>query len=262
MSNIVPFGKHKGKSVEALLDDREYLDWLLQQGWFQQRYGNLYQIVINNGVEPSETPEHNAMQIKFLDEEYRLKFAYAATGARLLALCDATEIKRRIDQIEITTRQVSWFGASSVSNSSGLCFRDYKDKVGTNLLNTAQLIACRSPVFETTSGGDVRFCVATGVEWSIPEQSYVWTHEWPSTYEEFIFCVEIKPSIGDDYPAVLRQIKRNKTNYLFIRSYTGIGATKEQFVKFFDSQGVKVVFETDVDAVVLPPFDREIEAAQ
>jgi uncharacterized protein (DUF3820 family) len=69
MSDLVPFGKHKGKSVEALLNDREYVDWLLSQGWFQQQYGNIYQLVINNGQEPAETPEHNAMQIKFLDEE-------------------------------------------------------------------------------------------------------------------------------------------------------------------------------------------------
>ncbi len=33
-NKIVPFGKYKGKSVEALLDDRPYLDWLLSQSWF------------------------------------------------------------------------------------------------------------------------------------------------------------------------------------------------------------------------------------
>jgi hypothetical protein len=44
-----------------------------------------------------------------------------------------------------------------------------------------------------------------------------------------------------------------------IRAYTGVGATEEQFVEFFESQGVCVVFESEVDSVNLPDIDKLIE---
>ena len=57
-ANIVPFGKHKGRLLEELLlDDPNYLQWLASQDWFRAKYATLYQIVINRGAEPEETPE-------------------------------------------------------------------------------------------------------------------------------------------------------------------------------------------------------------
>jgi len=266
MSNMIPFGKHKGKPVEALLDDREYLDWLLSQGWFQQRYDNLYQIVINNGVEPSETPEHNAMQIRFLEEEYCLRFAYTVKGLSLFALCNAIETWKQIAEIEARLtiwQSIQWYGAHTGSNMAPARFRDYRQRdqeklaqTAMNLTQTAKLIAISSPRFETSRGIDVCFDIRTGIQWCASES--VNDRAWPTTSKEFIFPVEIKPTIGDDYPAILRQVKRSGADCLLVRSYTGIGATKEQFVRLFDSQGIKVIFESDVDQVELPPFDREL----
>jgi hypothetical protein len=313
MSDIVPFGKHKGKPVEALLDDREYLDWLLSQSWFQQQYGNIYQIVINNGQEPSETPEHNAMQIKFLDEEYRLKFAAAAHGTGIFARAtnnaisnwrrDVEAIKDRIlSDFEVHTRPQheqriqeyrerlercqSERAQCPDCQSGGKCGRyshqmpsepvreklDLPEIKITALYNrlddgghaTNKLLICSQPAFEVDAI-DVYYRLGLGFEaseWRLPTRrfssegrTYV---ELPKTREFYTFKIEIKPSIGADYPAVLRQIHRNKSNHLLIRAYNGAGATKDQFVQFFASQGIRVLFEADVDAVVLPPFDREI----
>lgn len=234
MSNeIVPFGKHKGKPLDALLDDREYLDWLLAQGWFQQRYGNLYQVVINNGQEPSETPEHNAMQIKFLDEEYRLKFAYVVFGDRVFAFGCADRARQWVEE---NSKTREWeFNNWAVRSKS--------------------LITAPLPVFEQ-DGIDVAFDIFIGIRLScVPHYHGPWP--WPNVDFDKSFNVEIKPSIGDDYPAVLRQIQRNKSKYLLIRAYNGVGATTEQFVQFFKTQGIQVIFESDVDAVQLPRFDRE-----
>lgn len=186
MSDIVPFGKHKGKPVDALLDDREYVDWLTQQGWFRERYGNIYQVVINNGAEPSETPEHNAMQARFLDEEY----------VRAL-------IRRLSENAENATIE-RW-------------------------LRDARLVG-----FEK-AGADVLI----------------------ATYG-YAVCVEIKPTVGDDYPAILRQIKRlgrtakydygedTRFNVLLVGSYTGVGATKEQFVQIFKLSDITVIFADEL----------------
>ena len=200
-SEIVPFGKHKGKPIEALLDDREYLDWLLSQAWFQQRYGNIYQIVINNGQEPSETPEHNAMQVRFLDRDFRLRFAHLTLDEVLIELMDVREPKFEVEGVDaafdVYARFKKHFDHGSYFARSGEAVKTLK--------------------------------------------------------------VEIKPVVGDDYPAVLRQMRRNRAEYLLIRSYTGVGVTQEQFIQFFESQGITVVFESDVDAVQLPPDSKNIQ---
>ena len=57
-----------------------------------------------------------------------------------------------------------------------------------------------------------------------------------------ILRVEIKPSVGDDYPAVLRQMRVNQSNVLLVDNYTGVGATREQFIKTFAAANIAVVF--------------------
>jgi hypothetical protein len=40
------------------------------QEWFRTRYASVYQIIVNNFGAPAETPEHNALQVHFLDLEF------------------------------------------------------------------------------------------------------------------------------------------------------------------------------------------------
>jgi hypothetical protein len=70
---LIPFGKYKGQPLEAIKHDKQYLDWLSTQDWFREKYANVYQqIIVNNFTEPADTPEHNKMQAKFLNEDYSL----------------------------------------------------------------------------------------------------------------------------------------------------------------------------------------------
>jgi len=78
-SAIVPFGKYKGQPVEVLAQDEQYLEWLKDQDWFKSRYQNIYAIIINQFQAPSDTPESNRMQARFIDDEYRNKVAYLMT---------------------------------------------------------------------------------------------------------------------------------------------------------------------------------------
>lgn len=73
---LIPFGKHKGKPVEILAEDKEYTQWLLAQPWFKTKYQNIHMVVINNFRKPADTPEHNELQVKFLNNEFSLKLAY------------------------------------------------------------------------------------------------------------------------------------------------------------------------------------------
>ena len=69
---------------------------------------------------------------------------------------------------------------------------------------------------------------------------------WQSNYWSRTYHIELKPTIGDDYPAVLRQMRANGSNVLLVGNYTGTGATREQFVGTFTTAAIDVVFVADV----------------
>jgi hypothetical protein len=55
------------------------------------------------------------------------------------------------------------------------------------------------------------------------------------------FRIEIKPSMGDEYPAVLRQMKASACDVLYLVNYTGEGATLAQVRAMFAASGVLVL---------------------
>ena len=70
-TQLVPFGKYKGQPVSVMQNDTQYCEWLSTQDWFRDRYANVYnQVIVNNFTEPTETPEHNRLQMLFLDNEF------------------------------------------------------------------------------------------------------------------------------------------------------------------------------------------------
>jgi hypothetical protein len=200
-NNVVPFGKYKDQPVEAMAADRDYIDWLLAQSWFKDKYQNIYTLVINNFTEPSETPEHNLLQALFLDDAF---------VKRVVAVHHSGTIYSKVWESEgyLTELRVS---------------------------------------FEM-SGADV-YIDLCGVK----------------------FAVEIKPVIGDDYPAVLRQIRNTSCPgypILFLERYIGAGATTGQFIEVFNRSGVKVVFREDaerqseIDWSVVIDVLRQVDVAE
>jgi hypothetical protein len=115
-TNIVRFGRYKGQPVEAMAADRGYCDWLLAQPWFREKNGNLYTLIVNNFGEPSETPEHNALQALFLDDDFCIR-VMAKAGHILRWKINSHEIALRafvhthqetVEQCEKLKRQLHW----------------------------------------------------------------------------------------------------------------------------------------------------------
>ena len=50
--NDISFGKYKGKTLTHLLRDRKYCSWLLEQEWFEDKHGYLYNKVISYDPSP------------------------------------------------------------------------------------------------------------------------------------------------------------------------------------------------------------------
>lgn len=66
------------------------------------------------------------------------------------------------------------------------------------------------------------------------------------------FRIEVKPVVGDDYPAVLRRMKTAHNNVLLVGEYNGTGATWDQLVKVFALSKISVVLVEEVELVEVP----------
>jgi uncharacterized protein (DUF3820 family) len=210
MSNIVPFGKYKGQPAETMAADRQYCEWLLSQPWAKGKLGAVYNIVINYGAEPQDTPEHNEMQARFLDDEFCLS---VLKQVRPLWLdikaqyeADDWELeKRKSARIErdgpVTVKQV-WFEAG---------------------------------------GWDVHASFGGGLRLG---ESY-WGWEYGAKHDMFVEC---KPSLGDDYPAVLRQVQRYRGDYsdakvVLVRRFSTTSVPLPAVRKIFAASGYDLVLE-------------------
>lgn len=282
MSDIVPFGKHKGKPVDALLDDREYVEWLTQQGWFREKYGNIYQVVINNGAEPSETPEHNAMQIRFLEREYRAKFVMAAIGREEFMKIVQAGKKDHASIISfLADCMKSYNEVKPIVDAYDGWYNKQISKPGLRS-DKYRIYRFTQPDFEA-DGIDVDFYWTRGLScddvclYSFNKEEFYDSNkgrrvarpdnrDLPMIYHSASisaaassrYRIEIKPSVGDDYPAILRQMKRSGAEYLLIGNYTGIGATRQQVTDFFATSKITTVYANDVEQQELPEdFDTE-----
>jgi hypothetical protein len=228
-SPIVPFGKYKGQPVEILASDPQYVEWLLSQSSIKIKYPDIINVIINNFQVPSETPEHNALQVKFLNESYRIKFAaYVSNISKQHFDRTGLSIKNTIEKQEKTIKK-----REEIFRSGGIG------------LTTGE--------FEFEKNGlDVEFYVGVDIINRDSELSKALSKCWEDkrvrhNTDGWFYSIEIKPVVSDDFPAVLRQMKVSKAKILFVSKYTGIGATKEEFIQYFKTQDITVVFESDIE---------------
>ena len=72
----MPVGKYKGQDLDVIMaSDPSYIEWISQQEWFRQQHTHIYKIIVNGYVDLQESPEHNALQARFLGEDLRIALA-------------------------------------------------------------------------------------------------------------------------------------------------------------------------------------------
>jgi uncharacterized protein (DUF3820 family) len=267
--NIVPFGKYRGRLVEEVLaDDPQYLEWLSGQDWFREKHLNLYQVIINRGFEPEETPEHNALQVLFLDDNFCRAFYSAWSGAPgipkyWLEKLDAkkswerSRCRSKIQEYEHSIQYKEKELESmryEVKNRTGAADDwqiQYIGRLEREILFARRAIEGKKRIVAAIDirGSSLEFSrdFENGVDVRLTIVLYV-----DALYDEvkcviFDHNIEIKPVVGDDYPKVLRQMRASNSSVLFLERYTGSGATREQFIKTFGSAGIRVIFRDEVE---------------
>jgi hypothetical protein len=258
MTTEVPFGKYRGRPVEEMLADSQYMMWLEAQPWFRERFSHLRTGKDEDAM--SRTPVHNKLQALFLDEAYQR--AFVLTGARrwyegAIAAAERFRTSKLAAIEKIKTENRHWakrIEGSAQAESLHKAFATYGPVAETLQAAPAQLMT--KAAFEQR-GGDVVLAATVSIlnassdsEWDdrMSASRALITERLDLKNEAL--CIEIKPTVADEYPAVLRQMNRNKSEYLFVERYQGEGVTEAQFVAMFAASGKRVVFKRDVDAAL------------
>jgi hypothetical protein len=275
----MPIGKYRGQPVEVLANDRSYCEWLTAQSWFRDQHPNLYAIIINNFAQPNETPEHNQMQVKFLDETWRKKLV-----VRLLPRTAFTPdgFLNKVQQFEanchcLVPNEHGGLNLWSLHKGDHGVEPYWIEGTGSSRGPIRQVkvpsswpvheLAAGEPSFED-DGIDVAYRA-----WSDESE------DWPFTNASLsiLLNIEIKPQVGDDFPAILRQINRqregvrtvprtNNRGYtshvreeyqrpgwwvILIRRYEG-SVSYEDMCAFMRASSITVVCESEIEATTLP----------
>ena len=242
LNQALTFGKYRGQPVSVLASDKNYCDWLMAQPWFRQYHQQVYNVIVNNFTKPEDTPEHNVLQAKFLDKSFVTKIGYT------LFSCDYLKksIKGEIANWRCDLKQSIEFWGSTSESAIGsaeritqlqelldhfdydTCMHDYLTVMGLE--------------FEV-KGWDV--VVSLGIKYK--DLVILSTSVW----------FEIKPSIGDDFPSILRQMKSQRDRaglstgniYLIYNSFNAVGVTEDQMRQIFNQSGFKVCRFAEIESV-------------
>lgn len=265
-NRVIPFGKYKGRSLEEVGQrDPQYLAWLTQQAWFVTKFHDLNITINNFGAVPEDTPAHNAMQVRFLDFDYRCALLDTITLGKAMNESMGQHLRSTIERAKSNwcPRALSrWERQPTTVERHREAVRKAWSARGKAWAALHAIdrgsVSCHTtvyaPEFETES--DVAFLA----EFKLPKIDWL---DWQPVTERRTLMVEIKPDLGDDFPAVLRQIKRqqalraeNHNSYgsdadvwtLLVGRYDGGGATLAQVRQVFKASGINVVLADEIEA--------------
>lgn len=268
MSEVVPFGKYKGQPIEALAADQGYLDWLREQPWFQTRYPNLHTIIINNFREPDETPEHNRLQAAFLDEGFQRRVFVALRPRAYSDMRSA--LKNRIqDRLRDLNHSLQIHAGELQRYESQRGDGLHKDEwVEERIAKSTEVVKVLMAAMERTQaivpedlawsfgvefeakGIDVELTVEAWA--TMPHLAYYSSTDiqwYEDTLRSWTFKIELKPTLGDDYPAVLRQMRASGSDVLMVGEFHSAAINLEQLTKIFDTAGCRVIMVTQVEEI-------------
>lgn len=294
-NQLVPFGKYKGQPLEVLLSDTQYMTWLSEQPWVKDKYPVVQTLIINNFGEPDETPEHNGLQARFYEARYVNSFFRHVFG------CGFESKKRRL-QIVIDKKKQS-LGMLDDAMSSG------RKQLSVYSEDFPELSSALREINEWTCGsmGDFYadleetkkgYCddidnFSKKIEelesfysgktllmernYRVASEELGWdvlislTHGARSVFDTDTnnILIELKPQVGDDFPAILRQLKNNRDRnenfihpsrlgrrvispmyygaeyWMVYTEYTGCGTSEQIMRKQFESSGFHVAREDE-----------------
>lgn len=211
----MPFGKYKGQPISILETDPGYCDWLIAQPSIRREHPVIYNFIINNCQFPTETPEHNFYQSRFLNKAMQMSALQLSGWAPLNPEKFISRINEKISDL---TKIIEYHSSSKDSYTS-------KKKIEESNHYVAELENLKKKYEEfdpAQINPEIEFeCDGWDVliKATLPS-SFGFTLEgnyYLKAFYKVSLGLEIKPAVGDDYPQILRQMKaseqRHKTDF-------------------------------------------------
>lgn len=222
-STTTPFGKYRGEPLSVLLADHDYCQWVLTQAGIQERYPEVFTFLLQ-GEQPAQTPAHNALQARFLERDFCDSVVRAIRSGVTAQCCD-----HGVDDPPAE----AW---------------DYH--FGQRFLKRSPHTRGAGKVVFEQSGWDVLLymvyeCQVCGVR----------------AENRFPIAIELKPTLSDDYPAVIRQVRtavsvaearKVKIGSLVVIAgeFTSRAVTIEQAKAIYRASGIHLLLLADVEPLV------------
>lgn len=254
-NKLFPLKKHKDQPMEIVLKDRNYCEWLTTQDWFREKYQSFYQIIINNFGEPSETPEHNILQVRFIDDKFCFALAklYGWLPVNVIGKMEKTKnefytaenkFKKLPEKYGLNHHSKEYYIRNELVNN----MNELKDDIKA-YLEINDFLINENPVFNflkkyEIGGWDVALSIYT-----TPINFYLKLYY----LDNFKFAIEIKNNLGDDYPAILRQMKASDPKIghpcLIYDKFTATGASLEDIKNIFTTSNYRIFSIKEIEDI-------------
>lgn len=259
--------KYKGQPFEVLLADPQYASWLLTSMHELIKHGHpaLFSFLVTRFGQPERTPDHNRMQNRFLDVEFARKFATQASHEIRSGLVSLKDLSIEcMWQIYVESKMkeaLTWALTAPVSQRNSILssansrLEDEATRlkwsyVGGSLSKSGTWnnpLSINALEFED-QGADVSYVMECFLYLNVRSADYSGTDREIGRFSvSESFRVEVKPVVGDDYPAILRAMKAVKSKQLLVGDYCGRGATWDEVVKVFALSGITAILLDDVE---------------
>jgi hypothetical protein len=258
-SAIVPFGKYKDQPIEVLLADQNYREWVTSQPglmtMLQIRYPAVFNIITIGAPTTDDTPEHNKLQALFLDHDFQYAFLELAQGESVLVSAQKYAREKYEAETQVLSDQRTEL-QQRIDELKDKCFyktelaklRDELGKVAATVVEPAVPIPTKITL-DFECGYDLALITDYGEK---RRRNYAHRVYDPQKCKEFWFThwfrIELKPQIGDDFPSVLRQMKRNEADTLVIGLFESTNCTLDQVRAIFGER--KIITLAQIEATV------------
>ncbi len=279
-SQVIPIGKLRGRTYDALLLEPEYAQYLLRSkyGELELHEPALFQFLVSRFGMPERTPAHNRLQNRFLDSSFALRMAIAASKdvSENIDNCRALDVpsiwRRHVASTYrtlVATRQAELrsLGTRYLAKDAERLHEVLVAQIdhiqvrrGEDEIDCSELI---DPLFAVVhefeaNGPDVSYSICSLGEVVTKRRDEYGKEEEAVIGRAFLsygrmrFYVEVKPIVGDDYPNILRQMKKARSNQLLIGEFRSTSASWDELVKVFGMSGISVVHLDEVERTEIP----------
>ncbi len=239
LEQIVPFGKYRGRPIADMLQDSQYLQWLTMQPWFREKFGTMY-VLVTEGVQPRDqpTPEHNAVQARFVSPEYRL---------RVLSLLGE-------EPRDVPSGFASWEKARDAASDALKPIADANEAKLKECFYEACCEAVRAEC--AASEKELRELVAAcNRQFELRRVAFEqqgWDVVLADGWRASGWALELKPTVGDEYPAIVRTVRQRSQ-----RAHLGHPVIAfDRWVSEMPLATVQAMFD-DLRWVQLPPVSPD-----